>query len=841
MHEQSVYGIRQQWKIIPIVILCSFMISHLLALIPGMYAGLDNALNDTLFYLTYAVEGKQPVSPYVIHIALNNDSIRALDIPLWKRSFYGQLISFLSRFDVGVIAFDIFFQDARDRFDDDILIQAARKAGNVYFPVIMLTPGYKTIYQQADDETASKVDDHLWKPIVKKKGRPYTGSLLLAPFPELARSARGFGHINHIPDSDGKNRKIPLIYAYKDSYVPTLSLRALFDFLHVEPDTAVIRFGDYLLLPGARMPGRNAKDIRIPIDEKGQCVIRYVGPWFDSFLHFPVHKVLEAETDPHIGNQLYDILENAFIVISDISTRTKDYGAAPYEPVYPLTGIHLNFINMVLTENFVYDQGLPQVLLMGSVCALLMWGAFYRFRWRTGFILSLLGYMIILVIVCLLFFIFRQMIRVIPLSVGFVLSLAGISLCHYYLVQKHRTTLISQYRAKENLYNSLRALDILKDKPVEEIIKRLKEAEKQHTGEFIAEPAENTPPAGVLTPLTQKRSETAIKLEHPEVFSDIVTSDTKICEIFTLIEAFAPSPYPVLITGESGVGKELIARAIYRLSGRPGSFIAENIAGLDDTLFSDTLFGHEKGAYTGAHSARKGLIEKADSGTLFLDEIGDLVSASQVKLLRLLQDGEYRQLGTDQVKRSHARMIFATNKNLTDMVRKGGFRQDLFHRFTYKLHIPPLRERPGDLPLLINHFLEKSSTQLNKKTPTVPEEVVPLLLTYPFPGNVRELETMIENAVRLHTGKVLSLSFFKTYIKENTAHMTLSIREAAGNEKRIQYSGGFPTLDEVEKLFLDEALKKSDGIQTIAAQLLGITPSRLSRKLKKKGNKMDGD
>ena len=241
------------------------------------------------------------------------------------------------------------------------------------------------------------------------------------------------------------------------------------------------------------------------------------------------------------------------------------------------------------------------------------------------------------------------------------------------------------------------------------------------------------------------------KLEHPEIFSEIITNSPAMKSIFQYIEAISLSPQPVLITGETGVGKELVARAIHRLSGRTGTFMPVNIAGLDDNVFADTLFGHRKGAFTGADQTRSGLVEQASGGTLFLDEIGDLSPASQVKLLRLSQDGEFFPLGSDVAKRSDARVLVATNQDLEFLQSSGRFRKDLYYRLcAHHVHLPPLRERREDLPLLIDYFLETASQTLGKKKPTPPKELFILLSTYHFPGNIRELQSMVLDAVSSH-------------------------------------------------------------------------------------------
>ncbi|RLB74523.1 MAG: sigma-54-dependent Fis family transcriptional regulator, partial [Deltaproteobacteria bacterium] len=209
------------------------------------------------------------------------------------------------------------------------------------------------------------------------------------------------------------------------------------------------------------------------------------------------------------------------------------------------------------------------------------------------------------------------------------------------------------------------------------------------------------------------------QIDAPEVFAPIVTNSPAMRARFQYLEAVAPSSQPILITGESGVGKELVAQSIHTLSGNSGALVTVNVAGLDDNVFADTLFGHVRGAFTGADNVRKGMIEKAAGGTLFLDEIGDLSSASQVKLLRLLQNGEYYPLGSDQPKQMSARVVVATHADLDAKMAAGEFRRDLYYRlYSHHVHLPPLRERKDDLPLLLEHFLAEAALKLGKKKPT---------------------------------------------------------------------------------------------------------------------------
>jgi DNA-binding NtrC family response regulator len=317
------------------------------------------------------------------------------------------------------------------------------------------------------------------------------------------------------------------------------------------------------------------------------------------------------------------------------------------------------------------------------------------------------------------------------------------------------------------------------------------------------------------------------ELSSAAAFSEIVTQNSRMKSIFLLLESIAKTKEPVLIIGETGVGKNLIARAIHRISGREGPYVEVNVAGLDDTMFSDSLFGHKKGAFTGATESRNGLVHRAGQGTLFLDEIGDLVLSSQVKLLRLLDSREYYPLGSDLAKRSDARVVVATNRDLVSRMEKDQFRKDLYYRLsTYEISIPPLRMRTDDLPLLINLFLQEAADTLGRKKPPVPPELLTLLETYHFPGNIRELRSMIFDAVTKHSSGTLSLKPFKTAVG-------LDPKRAIDREpdKLLIFTEKFPTLKQADALVMAEAIKRARGNQSLAAGLLGISRQALSKRL----------
>jgi len=321
-------------------------------------------------------------------------------------------------------------------------------------------------------------------------------------------------------------------------------------------------------------------------------------------------------------------------------------------------------------------------------------------------------------------------------------------------------------------------------------------------------------------------------LAHPEAFEGIVTASQRVWGIFKYLEAVSASPMAVLIAGETGVGKELFAQAVHRVSGRGGRFVPVNAAGLEDQAFSDTLFGHVKGAFTGADSARPGLIEQAAGGTLFLDEIGDLDSSGQIKLLRLLQEGEYYPLGSDVARKSDARIVAATNRDLKTLSDSGTFRKDLYFRLqTHRVVVPPLRERREDIAPLLELFLDEAAGMLQKKRPSAPRELTALLKTYHFPGNVRELRSMVVDAVTHHPGGILSMARFKEHLQQFAPLQDPAPRPGAG----VTFGDVLPTMKENTELLIEEALRRADGNQAIAAEMLGISRQALNKRLKQTG------
>jgi DNA-binding NtrC family response regulator len=327
--------------------------------------------------------------------------------------------------------------------------------------------------------------------------------------------------------------------------------------------------------------------------------------------------------------------------------------------------------------------------------------------------------------------------------------------------------------------------------------------------------------------LIQENRDLKARLQEHDTFRHlIVYGSPAMEEVMGLVARVAPSQATVLIRGESGTGKELIANAIHYASPRSGKpLVKVSCAAIPETLLESELFGHEKGAFTGALQRRVGRFEEAEGGTIFLDEIGELSPSIQVKLLRILQEKEFQRVGSNLSLKTDVRVITATHRNLEEAIRKGLFREDLYYRLNViSIQLPPLRERKEDLPLLIDHFLKKYSAKNQKPISNVSREARSLLLRYTYPGNVRELENLIERAVVLCRGEVISTQDLPYHLQEEKSETTWEFRK----DKTLPES-----LDEMERAMILKALAEHQGVQTRAAESLGISERVLRYKIRK--------
>ena len=305
----------------------------------------------------------------------------------------------------------------------------------------------------------------------------------------------------------------------------------------------------------------------------------------------------------------------------------------------------------------------------------------------------------------------------------------------------------------------------------------------------------------------------------------IIGQSSAINEVFSLIKTVADTDTTVLLNGPTGTGKEMLARTLHYRSNRAnGPFIAVNCAALPDSLLESELFGYEQGAFTGANRQHRGRFEQASNGTILLDEIGEISLGTQIKLLRVLQEGSFLRLGGEKLIKPNARIIAATNQDLPSLIRKGRFREDLYYRLNvFKINVPPLKDRPSDIPLLINHFISYYAAKHNKPQITVSDFVLERMLKYDWPGNIRELENLIERHTLLSTEPKFEL---------NSSQATT--QEQNKPQNKVRHNISLPDyLQQVERAEIISALESNNGIQAQAAKMLGITRSNLHYRVKK--------
>ena len=329
--------------------------------------------------------------------------------------------------------------------------------------------------------------------------------------------------------------------------------------------------------------------------------------------------------------------------------------------------------------------------------------------------------------------------------------------------------------------------------------------------------------------LIKENKELRTQLQDRYQFTNIVYGSPVMEEVMGLVARVAPSQATVLIRGDSGTGKELIANAIHYASPRSQKpLVKVSCAAIPETLLESELFGHEKGAFTGATQRRIGRFEEADGGSIFLDEIGDLSPSTQVKLLRVLQEKEFQRLGSNLNLKTDVRVIAATHRNLEEAIQKELFRQDLYYRLNViSIALPPLRERREDISLLIDHFLKKYSEENQKSITDISKEARALLLRYPYPGNVREMENLIERAVILCRGEMITTQDLPFHLREEKSE---TLWESSEKQKSLPES-----LEEIERDSILKALHEHQGVQTKASESLGISERVLRYKMKKYG------
>lgn len=727
--------------------------------------------------LRFRFQGTVETDPRIVMVDADDVSSTQYGRWPWKRSVHAEMIKLLKEAGAETVIYDVLFAYPGDVEEDNLLVQATKRAGNIVFPVAInlgdssenINKGNGSNLQSSSINNFSSVSANY-----------NVLSDRIIPLKPLIKVSQGLGHIATNRDGDGVVRRVPLLVRNNNGLFPSLAFAGLLKYLKIPNSNVEIEKSSILLkdvpLPG----GREIKNIRIPIDTRGQMLINYAGRWEETFKHASFASVISAEKLGATKNN--EDLTGKLVLVSNVISG-HDIKPIPLEKDYPGAGIHANIINTILTENFLretkplFDDVL--VLLLCLATAILMEGRKYYIQ--AGQVLVLfLAYVLGSIIL------FQNGLVVKLFMPSFSIFLTSLVVLVYqsslekglsdsFQEEKHQVELKLQA-----ISNSL----TLKEGELAEIQSKLfslQESVKEgkETGDKQSEKIEDLREmVNSLMNDREKLLEERAELENKvldlrihisfdknmeERFGPIreecekhgiKTQSPAMFEAFGVIKKVAPTSSPVLLLGESGTGKELFARALHRMSNREKNFVAVNMGAIPDGLVESELFGSEKGGFTGSVS-RVGQIAQAEGGTVFMDEIGEVKKEIQVKLLRTLQEKEVQPVGGNTLS-VDVRFVSATNKDLEKEAREGNFREDLLYRLnTISITLPPLRERKEDIEILVRHFMEKYCTEYGKNIDGVSDKAMKTLFDYPWPGNIRELENVIQRGIILAKGKLI--------------------------------------------------------------------------------------
>lgn len=704
-----------------------------------IFSGVFNTLDTHITDLKFKLRGEIPIDSSIIILYLDNEDINALGgLPL-KRNYYALAINILNELNAKVIGLDVALTEhSVDKPEYDGLLTKTVSAKNN----VVLNSYFNAISEEEPNLTSRLPENIGYR--INTSTKFLSGEKLNLPFPELQQAAYSIGHENLTEDG-----KIPLFITQTNGLMPAFAFELFRAFVNVEKDKLKINNSRVLL-------EALDKNYCIPINKSGIVNLNYPGS-AKTLNAIPLVEFLQAY-NLHKRGGITDIdvtsVKEKIVIIGIVASGRSTFVKSPFSSQFPAIGLHAIFIDNILRNRFLSPT--PTLL---EIFLILIAGLIFSYL---AFKHNELKVLIILFIYLIFYF---------------SLSLLLFSIFNFDLtISKHFIILIIQmtsiliyrnYLVKEKIFNLENERDTIQRKlhdREEKLIKLQDELRKaelenalQKKGKLVNEIKKFEKEVDLLKLQITQYDEFAQVPESYENFEGIIYSETSpMKDIVEFLKKIADNDSPVLILGESGTGKELIARAIHRKSKRATKpFVALNCGALTETLLESELFGYEKGAFTGAVKEKPGRFELADGGTIFLDEIAETSEAFQVKLLRVLQEGEFERVGGTETKKVNIRVLAATNKNIADDISEKKFRQDLYYRLSvFVINLPPLRDRKEDIPILIKHFIE-----IENKDIKCSSEVVDILLKYQFNGNVRELQSIIKRAVVLATAEK------RTYIK----------------------------------------------------------------------------
>ncbi|MFI5253171.1 MAG: sigma 54-interacting transcriptional regulator [Bacteroidota bacterium] len=708
-------------------------IALVILLVTSLIPATVDSIDRTFLWTEYHLRGEQRVDSSVVILYFSSDDLAILgDLPL-KRSYYALLVNALNDIGAKVIGFDIGFteEDKEHAEYDRLFCSIVKKSGNV-----VVSGYFRSLLGERTSQTP-RSSNNIGYPIQPPQTGFY-GNQPEFPYNALLSSSAGFGHTN-LDD----NFKIPLLVNYGNQEVPSFFLEVLRVALDV-PRSNILFKNNSLAISSP------VKSIVIPTDNRTRININYAGK-IGLFPVYPVIQFLKAYDTLKMGISPALQVENIkgkIVLVGIIAEGRSAFIPTPFQTQFPSIGIHAMAIHNAIEGSFltIAPQGVEfsVALLIAILCTLFLSNLNQK-QAASGFIGLIVISTAVLVILYIHLNIFVPPTRILITAVG--VSLLLLIIRHQqvqnqlHTLSTERSSIIHHLQEKESILAALeKELNDAKELKnnegrinlIEDVRKFKNQIEQLKLKAEQSQPAvmNGTSSAGVLK----------------DFYGILYHSNGPMTPVIDFVKMIADNDAPVLILGESGTGKELVAKGIHQLGNRKQKpFIAVNCGALTETLLESELFGHEKGAFTGAVKEKPGRFELADGGTIFLDEIGETSEAFQVKLLRVIQEGVFERVGGIKPRQVNVRVITATNRDIKHEVQKKSFREDLYYRLNvFTVQLPPLRERIQDLPHLINAFIVAESPSL-----LISVGALELLQNYEWKGNIRELQSVIKRAVLL--------------------------------------------------------------------------------------------
>ena len=750
--------------------------------------------NKTLDY-RFKLRGDIPTHPDIVLIDIDDASMQAIGRWPWDRAYHGKMIDILTRSGAAAIGYDVLFDQPAGAEGDRTLKNFTADTKNLYYPV-----GFSL--KDAPAESMEFPDGEPFIELLKRFTLPQQISVpkrilnverAVTPFKGLLEVSEGLGHISSNRDSDGTVRRVPLVVNLDGAPFPAFGLAVAAAYLQVSPENILIQPGYHVLLKDAGIPGKTGKgNIKIPIDDPGMMIINYAGRWEDTFAHYSFIDIMRAAESEKGRNDLRESLKGKICLVSNTATG-YDLKPIPVEGNFPGGGIHANIVNTILTGNFIREISpagkilILVILALGGAWLSAGGGAGRDWKWGLFSLFILIGAYWVLSYA--LFSRLGFITEIFSPSLSMILGFLTSTLYGRTVEQRHSARLTGEM---EHLGKSLKSMSEKLNAKEGELLDLREDLSKRmfSSKTLMVRDEESIQKMALLEArmegvlkekdlLLQSKQQLEMRLArilsepvHSEYQLEgewedlqkecagygIITRSMKVLKIFEQVKRAAQTKNPVLILGESGTGKELFARAIHELSPRSKRpFVVVDTPAISDTLFESDLFGHIKGAFTGAINDRKGYLEMVQGGSIFLDEIGDLSGRIQAGLLGVLQRYEIKRVGSSTPLKVDIRVIAATNRNLSEDITEGTFREDLYYRLNViSFELPPLRERMEDIEPLVHYFLGKYCAENGVRDSAIKgitPEALSRLKANGWKGNIRELENAIARAVAMAKGK----------------------------------------------------------------------------------------